>query len=107
MAEVDLRLVMAADMSGSVPHALAGAQRAGVAAAFRTGVLPDGLGTGDPYATLLRGDDGPLADFYRDEVIGGPGTIAIEAGSMRDFADAMRRKLVMEIAWNAADHTPR
>jgi hypothetical protein len=46
----------------------------------------------DPFAVP---DLGP---YYRHCVIGGPGAFMIEALSFRDFAKAVRRKLILEIA---------
>ncbi|WP_293866115.1 DUF1194 domain-containing protein [uncultured Alsobacter sp.] len=39
-----------------------------------------------------------LAEHYRDEVIGGPGSFMIPAKDFNDFADAVRRKLILEIS---------
>ena len=40
----------------------------------------------------------PLADYYRDAVIGGPGAFVVVAEDFRDFARAVRRKMICEIA---------
>jgi Protein of unknown function (DUF1194) len=43
--------------------------------------------------------DGPwLADYYRDEVIGGPGAFVLAARDEDSFAEAMLRKLTQEVA---------
>lgn len=55
---------------------------------------------------IMNGRDGPsgwpqLPDldlYYRDCVIGGPGAFIVVANSFEDFATAIRRKLIMEIA---------
>jgi hypothetical protein len=39
-----------------------------------------------------------LDDYYRDCVIGGPGSFVIPVTALADFAPAIRRKLVLEIA---------
>jgi hypothetical protein len=39
-----------------------------------------------------------LDSYYRDHVIGGPGAFMIPAESYERFADAVRRKLIQEIA---------
>lgn len=39
-----------------------------------------------------------LDDHYKNEVIGGPGSFLVPAKSFEVFADAVRRKLVLEIA---------
>lgn len=59
---------------------------------------------------IMNGRDGPsgwpqLPDldlYYRDCVIGGPGAFIVVANSFEDFATAIRRKLILEIA----GHTP-
>lgn len=38
-----------------------------------------------------------LAQAYRERIIGGPGAFVVEAGGRSDFADAVRRKLILEI----------
>jgi hypothetical protein len=40
----------------------------------------------------------PLDEYYRDHVIGGPGAFLIVAKDFQSFGEAIRRKLVMEIA---------
>jgi hypothetical protein len=40
----------------------------------------------------------PLENYYRDAVIGGPGAFVIEADGISAFCEAIRRKLVREIA---------
>jgi hypothetical protein len=39
-----------------------------------------------------------LEDFYRDNVIGGPGAFVIPAASFETFAEAVLKKLVIEIS---------
>jgi len=41
---------------------------------------------------------GGLAEWYRQNVIGGPGAFVLAARDFRSFADAMLRKLVQEVA---------
>jgi hypothetical protein len=50
--------------------------------------------------TDARGPSGKprLVEHYEHDVIGGPGAFVIVAQTRADFADAMRRKLVLEIA---------
>lgn len=52
-----------------------------------------------PYAPLFSGYDGPLDDYYRTEVIGGPGAFAIQVDAKHGYGDAILRKLVLEVAW--------
>jgi hypothetical protein len=58
--------------------------------AVAAGVAINGL----PILTL----EPDLDDFYRTQVIGGPGAFVIAIHSYDQFADAIRRKLVTEIA---------
>jgi hypothetical protein len=46
----------------------------------------------------IHNEDRGVGAHYRDHVIGGPGAFLIEAADYRDFARAMRRKLIREIA---------
>ena len=46
-----------------------------------------------------------LADYYRKNVIGGPAAFVVTARSFGDFADAMLRKLMQEVAGAAAAAT--
>ncbi|MGG5809431.1 DUF1194 domain-containing protein [Falsiroseomonas sp. CW058] len=48
-------------------------------------------------------DAPPLEAHYRDLVIGGPGAFALPAEGFDAFHMAIRRKLVMEIAWRGGD----
>ena len=66
---------------------------------IRTGVVINGL------PILSEPDEGPgymvnvdLDDYYRDCVIGGPGSFYIPVSSMQNFAKAIRMKLILEIA---------
>ena len=47
-----------------------------------------------------------LDRYYRDNVIGGPGAFVIAAESYETFADAILRKLIVEIARHAANVSP-
>jgi hypothetical protein len=38
-----------------------------------------------------------LDAYYRDQVIGGPGAVAMPASDMRSFRDAMARKPLREV----------
>jgi hypothetical protein len=59
-------------------------------AAVRQGVVINGL----PILSV----EPDLDEFYRDNVIGGPGAFVVVAKSFDDFADAILNKLVSEIA---------
>jgi hypothetical protein len=41
---------------------------------------------------------GGLEALYRDRIIGGPGAFVVTAESRESFADAVRRKLILEIS---------
>lgn len=61
----------------------------------RDEAVADGISiNGLPILTL----EPDLADFYRDNVIGGPGAFVIAIDSYDQFAQAILRKLVTEIA---------
>lgn len=46
----------------------------------------------------IEKDDGSLSDYYRSEMITGPGAFVVTADSFEDYAAAIRRKLLREIA---------
>jgi hypothetical protein len=52
-----------------------------------------------PFAAMFGSDAADVHAYYRDQVIGGPGAFAIAVNDINDFAAAIRRKLVREIAW--------
>jgi len=60
----------------------------GLAVLDRTPLSPAALTTGLP----------PLDDYYRDEVIGGPGAFLVVAEGFAAFEAAVRRKIIREIA---------
>jgi hypothetical protein len=47
-----------------------------------------------------------LADYYRNNVIGGPLAFVVIARTFDDFADAMLRKLVQEVAGASVTGAP-
>ena len=47
---------------------------------------------------ILAFEGDGLAEFFRDNVIGGPGAFYISASGFKDFFSAVRRKLILEIA---------
>ena len=49
--------------------------------------------------------DGRLAALYERDVIGGPGAFVVRAEDRRDFARAMRAKLIREVAMSSPDRT--
>ena len=46
----------------------------------------------------IIGEEEELAGYYRSEVIGGNGAFMMTAETFNDFPDAIRRKLLREIA---------
>ena len=50
------------------------------------------------YLALHTNPPGGLAQYYRDNVIGGTGAFVVPTDDFRSFGDAMLRKLVTEIA---------
>ncbi|MCK8783135.1 DUF1194 domain-containing protein [Roseomonas sp. NAR14] len=61
----------------------------GLAVLDRTPGAPD-QGLGQPA----------LDEYYRDQVIGGPGSFLVVAEGFNSFEAAVRRKIIREIAWN-------
>ncbi|MEM7499061.1 MAG: DUF1194 domain-containing protein [Pseudomonadota bacterium] len=75
-------------------------------AAARRQVLDAGI-TINGLAVLCRDCSGRPVDYdleaaFEDQIVGGPGAFVITADSPETFADAVRRKLVLEIAGMAA-----
>lgn len=65
-------------------------------------VLPGrGFGGAGPYDMLFAPYDGPLAAYFEREVIAGPGSFAVAVDPAAGFAEAILRKLVLEVAWAA------
>ena len=52
---------------------------------------------------ILAFEGDGLAEFFRDNVIGGRGAFYIAASGFKDFYRAVRRKLILEIAGNTPD----
>lgn len=48
---------------------------------------------------ILEGDDGPVLEgWYREHVMGGPGSFVLPAAGFEDFGRAIRQKFVIEIS---------
>ena len=66
--------------------------------ALNKGIVLNGLAvldrTPQPWASGLP----PLDDYYRDEVIGGPGAFLMVAEGFEAFEQAVKRKIIREIA---------
>jgi len=72
-------------------------------AALARGIVLNGLAVIDntPLPPALAAGLPPLEDYYRDEVIGGPGAFLVVAEGFDSFETAVRRKIIREIALNA------
>jgi hypothetical protein len=63
----------------------------------RESVLAAGI-TINGLPILDEGPEDPLAEVYRDQLIGGPGAFVIATDRTDGFVEAVRRKLILEIA---------
>lgn len=68
-------------------------------AALKEGITINGL----PITTAI---EPKVADWYADNVIGGPGAFTVVADGHKGFAEAFLRKLTVEIATNYAGDEP-
>ncbi len=70
--------------------------------ALAKGIVLNGLAVMDntPLPPALAAGLPPLDEYYRDEVIGGPGAFLVVAEGFNTFENAVRRKIIREIAWN-------
>lgn len=95
------------DISGDGPNNTGSPVTGARAAALTQGITINGL-----PVILRRGGFGGLPEpelldaYYRDCVIGGPGAFTIPVRAAAQFADAIRRKLVLEIAGAAPEMVP-
>ena len=62
------------------------------------GVTINGLPIVNDRPTFGRMPPIPLDEYYRDSVIGGPGAFVIVAEDFQSFGNAVKRKLIREIA---------
>jgi hypothetical protein len=62
------------------------------------GVVVNGLAVLDRNPQPFSQGLPPLDDYYRDEVIGGPGSFLVVAEGFEAFETAVRRKIIREIA---------
>ena len=77
-----------------------GAQNDGAGTAFsRDFALANRV---DTINRITIGDDPGLLQFYTDNVIGGPGSFALEAVTFEDFGMYVSKKLVREITGGPA-----
>ncbi len=95
------------DISGDGPNNQGGPVTAARDALAARGITINGL----PLMTTGRGFAGryDLADldaYYRDCVIGGPGAFMIPVNDWSQFPEAVRRKLVLELAGGGGEALP-
>jgi hypothetical protein len=70
--------------------------RGRASSAARDDAVADGITiNGLPILALER----DLDDHYREQVIGGPGAFMVVTETFENFAEAVRRKLIQELAW--------
>lgn len=104
---VDVELVMLADTSGSIDAGELALQRGGAAAAL---VDPEVLAAGitiNGLAVVCRACNGPaggrdIIGGFERSIIGGPGAFVIAADVEQSIAEAIRRKLLLEIVGDAS-----
>ncbi len=84
------------DVSGDGPNSSGGNVNYARAAAIAAGVTVNGLAINNNDGSRYTLPDLDL--YYRECVIGGPGAFVIAADGFESFADAILRKLILEIA---------
>ncbi|QCI69337.1 DUF1194 domain-containing protein [Phreatobacter stygius] len=86
------------DVSGDGPHIGGRPVEAARDDAVAKGMVINALAILRPGGSIAARAGQPLADHYREAVIGGPGAFVEIADESRSFAEAVRRKIVNEIA---------
>jgi hypothetical protein len=66
--------------------------------AVAEGITINGLPIVNDRPTFGRMPPVPLDEYYRDSVVGGPGAFVIVAEDFASFGNAVKRKLIREIA---------
>lgn len=84
------------DVSGDGKNNIGRPARMARDEAVREGITINGL----PIVTLVEPD---VDTFYFENVIGGPGAVMVPADSYENFAEAILKKLIIEIASNDAE----
>ena len=64
------------------------------------------LGTFDGHMTYMDWRMEHITEFYRQNVIGGPGSSVIEARSFEAFGEALKRKLLLELISSPPNKRP-
>jgi len=86
------------DVSGDGPNIGGRAVTAARDDAVALGIVVNGLVIERPGGTVRRVNGEPLSVHYERDVIGGPGAFVMVADENRSFAEAVRAKMVLEIA---------
>lgn len=86
------------DVSGDGPHIGGRPVEAARDEAVAKGIVINALAILRPGGGIAARGGQPLADHYREAVIGGPGAFVEIADENRSFREAVRRKIVSEIA---------
>ena len=87
------------DVSGDGPNNWGGSVKVARDAAVAAGVTINGLPIINNRPSPFGWPSMPNLDlYYRDCVIGGPGAFIVVANNFKDFARAVRKKLILEIA---------
>ena len=89
----------AIDISGDGPNNRGGVVSEARDAAVANGIIINGVAINNFDGSAFSLPDLDL--YYHECVIGGPGAFVIAAADFESFADAIRRKLILEIADNA------
>lgn len=84
------------DISGDGPNSSGGPVTAVRDAAVATGIVINGVAINNFDGSMFSLPD--LDVYYRECVIGGPGSFVLAADGFESFAEAIRRKLILEIA---------
>ncbi len=96
------------DLSGDGPNNGGDLVTASRIRALATGVTINGLPILDESDGMFTWYNIPNLDlYYRNCVIGGPGAFIVIAADFKDFARAVRRKLILEIAGRVPNPRPR
>ena len=66
--------------------------------ALGKGIVINGLAVLDNVPSPLGSSPEPLDEYYKEKVIGGPGAFLVVAEGFEDFGQAVKRKIIREIA---------
>lgn len=86
------------DISGDGVNNSGGPAEAARDRAVAEGIVVNGLPIVNDRPTFGRPPPLPLDEYYRESVIGGPGAFVIVAEDFESFGNALKRKLIREIA---------